>query len=658
MHTVIRLRALLLGVVLGVLICLATPYNNSYLTATLLAGGHFPLAPFFILVWLTIIMALLTKFFRGWSLFTGLELLVSWVLMVVVSGIPYTGLARTFFVNLTAPTHFATLGNRWTEALGPLLPKAWYPNSQEAVESLYNGLKGGYSMPWTEVISKIPWDAWLPVLGTWAIFILLCYFVMVCLVNLFSRQWISNERMNFPLLTLPRVMEEALDEKQFFHFLSDKYLLTGILVPVVLHTINGWGFYDPSVPTVPTLILAGPYFPGTGLFSGFSKLKIYIYPAFIGFAYMTARQISFSFWLFYLAGGLLFGLLSVVGYQVPASALGVTFGPTLQRPEETQMIGGYIVFFLFLVWLARFHLLDVARRSIGMGRAQALETEWFSSRLSFWGVILGGAGLVAWSVWFGMSLVAAVCLMLMFFIFTLVATRVICQGGIAYFTLTAAPIDGILAGTGSGFFSGVGLAMAAVMQKVLFVDLRESLMPSLLHASKVSEPVKNKRMMFVGIAVALVLGVTASFGAFLFIGYKYGFRDLQLDWEIGTVQHVYDNVQRLIETPAGPNEWVVGFAIVGAIVMLLLLICYQRFYWWPIHPIGYLTMYSSAMRILWFSFVVGWMCNHLTLRYGGVTLFRRLRLFFIGLVLGDFLMGGTFAVIGLFMDQSYQVLPN
>ena len=68
--------------------------------------------------------------------------------------------------------------------------------------------------------------------------------------------------------------------------------------------------------------------------------------------------------------------------------------------------------------------------------------------------------------------------------------------------------------------------------------------------------------------------------------------------------------------------------------------------------------YLSIMRILWFSFFLGWLANHLTIRYGGVVLFRRVRLLFAGLILGDFLMGGVFAVIGLWMGQSYLVLPN
>ncbi len=92
--------------------------------------------------------------------------------------------------------------------------------------------------------------------------------------------------------------------------------------------------------------------------------------------------------------------------------------------------------------------------------------------------------------------------------------------------------------------------------------------------------------------------------------------------------------------------------------MLLLVVCYHRLYWWPIHPIGYLTAYSSAMRILWVSFFIGWACNALCMRYGGIVLFRKLQFFFIGLIIGDFLMGGGWALIGLFADISYQVLPN
>jgi hypothetical protein len=654
----IRLRALLLGSSLALAICLITPFNNAYRQGTPLGGGHFPLAPFYFLMWLMIFTAVIRSVFKGRNLLTGKELLVSWSLMVLLSGIAWTGLARTFFINLTAPYHFATVENRWEEVLQPLLPKSWYPQSQEAIVEFYNGLAGGRQMGWLEVLDNIPWDAWLgPLLG-WTGFVLLCYIVLVCIVSLLSKQGLYHERINFPLLQVPLLMQEALDNNQLGRFFTNRFMLAGIIVPVCLHLLNGLNFYNPSIPSIPTLILAGNYFPKQGLFASFYKLKIYIYPAFIGFAFLTSKQVSFSFWLFYIAGALFIGVLYILGLNIPAAALGVTFGPTISRPEETQMVGAYLVFFVFLAWLARFHFLDILQKGFFFRQEENLEQEWLSTRLAFWGAIGGGFGIMIWGYYFGIPFLFSFLLLGAFFLFTLVATRVICQGGIAYFTLTAAPLDGIIAFFGTKFFTGMGLVVAAVVQKVLFVDLRESLMPSLLHTRKVTDKTTNNNRIFLVIMLTLIAGIVVSFLAMLVLCYKFGVRELELDWATRTTVAVYDDVYSLIESPIEPSKWVTIFTLTGAAVMLVLVICYHRFYWWPIHPIGYLTAYSSAMRILWFSFFVGWLCNALCMRYGGVGLFKKLRNFFIGLIIGDFLMAGSWAIYGLFSYSSYLVLPN
>ena len=666
----IRFRAFAVGVFLAISICAVTPYNNALLQATPLGGGHFPLAPFVILVWLTILVALLNMIFRKQAgtksfsplLLTGKELLVAWILMVLVSGIAYTGLMRTFFINLTAPFHFATVENRWEETLQPFLPQAWYPQNPNAVQLLYDGLPGGRQMAWHEVISRIPWDAWIRPLAVWSGFILLCYAMMILIVNIASRQWLDHERMNLPLLQVPQIIEDALDQHQLASFFANPYARAGILIPVILHLLNGLNFYLPSVPQIPTLILAGPYIPSQGIFSGFVKLKIYIYPAFIGFAFLTSKQISFSFWFFYLIGGMLIGVLGILGYSIPDAALGITFGPTLSRPEETQMLGAYGVFFVFLLWLGRQHLGEVIRQAFGFSSARTsvghTNDEWISLRMSFWGLAIGFSGLVVWCNYFGMPFWVAVLFLLACFMIMVVATRVICQGGIAYFTLTAAPIDGLVAFFGPKLFSGASILMAAVIQKVLFVDLRESLMPSLLHARKITNRLSHQRLIITGIGFVLVAGVIMSFFSMLFLCYKYGIRELELDWATRTTLGVYENIQAFMSTPETRSNWVLIFSITGAAVMTGLVICYHRIYWWPIHPIGYLTAYSSAMRILWFSFFLGWLFNALCMRYGGVSLFKKLRYFFIGLIIGDFLMGGIWAVVGLWGNASYLVLPD
>ena len=654
----IRLRAVVIGLILSALICALTPVNNIYAQGTPLGGGHFPLAPFYILLLTTILAGTLAKILPNARLITGQELLVIWMQMVLASGIAYTGLTRTFFINLTVPFQFATAENNWQEILQPLLPLWLYPDPT-AVDTLYNGLVGGRGMGWFELLANIPWQGWLRPLIGWGVFILLSYTVMIALINLLSKQWIHNERMNFPLLRVPQIIEEHYDNKTLSSFLLNPYLLWGLAIPVTIHLLGGLHYYFPSVPEVPTMVLAGPYFPKQGLLSGFHKLKIYIFPVFIGFAFLTSRQISLSFWVFFLLGGLLYGLLSIMGYTIPAAALGVTFGPTLARPEETQMVGAYGVFFLFLFWLSRQHLRDVVKQAFSPGiKTGETSTEWFSVRLSFWIAVAGMAAIVLWAVFFGMRLQTALLVVAAFFMITLVASRIVCQGGLGYFTLTAAPLDGLLILFGPALFSQIGLLVAAVSQKVMFVDLRESLMPSLLHARQVHHAMHNRRLLLFGIGATLVVAVTVSFTAMLALCYRYGIRELELEWATRTSITVYENIVRLNETGVEAGHWVRVFSGVGAVVMLILVACYHRFYWWPIHPIGYLTAYSSSMRILWFSFFVGWLCNAVCMRYGGVVLFKKLRFFFIGLIIGDLLMGGTWAIIGLFSDGSYQVLPD
>ena len=652
------MRAILLGSGLALAICLITPFNNAYRQGTPLAGGHFPLAPFYFFMWLALFTVFIRWLFKGRNLLTGKELLVSWALMVLLSGIAWTGLARTFFINITAPYHFASVENRWEEILNPLLPKSWYPQSPEAIDQFYNGVDGGRQMGWLEVFGQIPWDTWLVPLVGWAGFVVLCYIVIACVVSLLSKQGLYNERMNFPLLRVPLLMQEAIDNNELGRFFTNRFLLAGLLIPVCLHLLNGLSFYNPSIPSIPTLILTGKYFPKHGFFSAFYKLKIYIYPAFIGFAFLTSKQISFSFWLFHILGAVFIGLLFFLGLNIPAAALGVTFGPTLSRPEEMQMVGAYLVFFIFLAWLARFHFLDILQKGFGLSKDKNVEQEWLSTRLAFWGAVGGALAIILWCHYFGLPFLFSFIVVGAFFLFTLVATRVICQGGIAYFTLTAAPLDGVIAFFGTKFFSSVGIVVAGVVQKLLFVDLRESLMASLLHARKVTDKTTNNRRIFTVIMLTLAAGVVVSFLAMLVLCYKFGVRELGFDWATRTTVAVYDDIYSLVESPAEPSQWVTIFTLFGAAVMLVLVICYHRFYWWPIHPIGYLTAYSSAMRILWFSFFIGWLFNALCIRYGGVVLFKKLRNFFIGLIIGDFLMAGSWAIYGLFSYSSYLVLPG
>ncbi len=655
-HT-IRPRTLVAGLCSGVFLCAITPFANSYLKTTPLAGGHFPLAAFFIFMVSAVLLTLLASVSRRKPLLNGLELLTAWALMVVVSGIGFSGLVRTFFINITAPAQFADEANSWASTLLPFLPERLYPRDPAVLEALYNGLPDKVNLTFLQTMERIPWSFWLPVLAQWSVFVLLVYATLFCLANLFSGQWIVNERLNFPLLQMPKLMAEAYDEQRLFSFLSDPYLLLGLSLPVVLHLLGGLHAHIPSVPTLPTEILAGSYFPTAGLLSGFHKIKIYIIPAFIGFAFITTRQVSLSFWIFFLLAGLLTGILQAVGLQIPDSALGTLFGPSISRPEEIQVIGASLIFFGFMIWLARTYLGEVFRQCFHPA-PDVSEVGWMPARYSLIGVIVGMIALCIWSTACGMGLGAAVMLYTCFFAAMLILTKVVCQGGIPYCSMNVAPADGILSIFGSKPLGSVGLVLGMSLQKMLFVDVREALLPSLMHAEKITERMHARRYMALAVTASLILAVAASFVSMLYLGYRYGIQDLDMDWATRTTQSVYSNSHRLLEFPQTPGNWLFFFVLAGAVVMLVLVLCYYLLPWWPIHPIGYLMAYSSSMRILWFSFLLGWICNALCLRYGGTFLFRRIRLVFIGLIIGDFCMGAFWALISLQTGISYLVLPS
>ena len=124
--------------------------------------------------------------------------------------------------------------NRWEEVLQPLLPKGWYPASREAIDDFYNGISGapadGAGWRWSGRSPGAHGRA-----RCWSGPASFCCAIslMICIVSLLSRQPLYNERMNFPLLRVPILMQEAIDEDRLWAFLTHRYLLVGLMIPVV-----------------------------------------------------------------------------------------------------------------------------------------------------------------------------------------------------------------------------------------------------------------------------------------------------------------------------------------------------------------------------------------------------------------------------------------
>jgi hypothetical protein len=241
-----------------------------------LSGGHFPLAPFFILVWMVVLFALIgSRMTKKAPIFTGIELLDH-------LGHHGGGLAAWATPDWCAPSlstsprpiispPTATAGPR----LQPLLPEGLYPakaTRPRPWRPCTTAWRAAGTWVFFELLAHIPWDAWITPLLAWGGFILLAYFVMLCLVNLFSRQWVVNERVNFPLLRVPQLMAQAFDEQWLGRLFPKPLLpLRADHGTVCLHLMNGLSFYFPEMPPIPTLILAGSYFGKHGCSPAFTS---------------------------------------------------------------------------------------------------------------------------------------------------------------------------------------------------------------------------------------------------------------------------------------------------------------------------------------------------------------------------------------------------
>jgi hypothetical protein len=86
--------------------------------------------------------------------------------------------------------------------------------------------------------------------------------------------------------------------------------------------------------------------------------------------------------------------------------------------------------------------------------------------------------------------------------------------------------------------------------------------------------------------------------------------------------------------PAEAHSRLGHFAF-GATLTTALASLRLRYAWWPLHPVGFLLVYSWGIRNIWFSIFVGWLAKVVLLNFGGADLFRRARPVFVGLILGE-----------------------
>ena len=667
----IRFPAIIVGLLLVGAMCAITPYNNYFLQNSKIAGNHLPVGSIFGLLLLVFLVNVpLRKLSsvggHGRFAFSATELTVVWMMLIVAVGIPSMGLLQFLLPSLVALRYFATTENDWAETLHPHVPEWMIITDARAVTDFYEGISPGES---------VPWILWIKPLLIWGLFVFIFYLTTLCLSTILRKQWVERERFSFPLIQIPiQLAAEPARGTLLNAFFKNRLLWAGMVLPVILHLINGLHAHFPTVPEIPLIYNIHRAFtekPWHTL-GWWPAMRLVIYFSVIGIASLLTLEVSFSLWFFYL----FFKLQYII-----MNASGLSISPWISCSR--QVMGGYLVFVPAVFWIGREHIADIFRFSVsrnafdrtngadGVLLRNPKTTLSFSTisergdrneplpyRVALLGFLFGFAILTVFLVVAGMTTWVAVVTLLSIFFTSIVLTWMVVNGGLLLVQAPFFPSEYIDITLGSGAVGQKSLAILS-FQRTFLRDWGEFMMPNFLHSFKAADEVRLARRKVVpimGIAIAVAALVSVYFSLTLI--YDKGALFLQSWSFVVAPRNYFQRMSSLIQFPVETKWDEVYSMIAGAGFTGFMLWMRQNFVWCSLHPIGYLLGATYPPFHLWSSIFIGWFIKYTALKFGGASTYRKLRPVAFGLIFGEYVMVGVWMIVGFFTGIGYFALPS
>jgi hypothetical protein len=235
------------------------------------------------------------------------------------------------------------------------------------------------------------------------------------------------------------------------------------------------------------------------------------------------------------------------------------------------------------------------------------------------------------------------------FVLVLGVARLVAQGGVFFVLQEWKPVDIIHGVSGGRALSGAAAVTGQMHNNVFFWDVRELLSAHVMNALRIA-PVfgRRRRLLLPAMGAAIVLAMPVAGYSSLRMYYDVGAYNVATAW--GTRNHpinTFNKADRMIATPSQSAEPKYGALAAGGGVMLFLTIARTRFYWWPVHWLGFMMGSSYAAHMLWLSVMLGWLTKVLTMRFCGGRALALVRRFFMGVILAESLGIAASTVLGL-----------
>lgn len=545
-------------------------------------------------------------------------------LQILVSLMPYA-------------TRFSTPENKWQSLFADRLPDWLIVKDKTAVDHFYLG---------GDLYDPANYGPWLVPVLWWSAFVIVLVSMFLCMNVLLRKQWTERERLSYPLVQLP--LEMTSEKTPMFR---NGLLWLGVGVAACIDIVNGISVLCPSVPQLPIKLPTQQITFTTRPWIYMGTLSLKFYPFGIGLGMLLPVDLLFSCWFFFLAWRAQYLITGQFGLE---TVRGMPF-------VNEQSFGAYMGISVFAIAVSRRHFINLGKHFLGMPSEVDDSGEPIRYRWAMWFLILGCMFLFWFSRRAGMSVYVIIPFFIIYFAMSVAITRMRAELGPPAHDLHAAGPERIIATVVGP--RELGTANLSVMSMFFWFNraYRSHVMPIQLEGYKMAE---RARISYSGLTwamlIATIAGTFSAFWVILHLLYQYGAAKQMGPPNVPLIfgGEAWNRMDSWLKypLPADTNRTiaiVIGFAVTIALNSLRM-----RIPWFPFHPVGYAVSSSWSLNQLWMALLVAWIIKLLVLRYGGLKLYRQVLPFFLGIIIGECVVGSLWTIIGIvFGVQSYAFWP-
>jgi hypothetical protein len=412
--------------------------------------------------------------------------------------------------------------------------------------------------------------------------------------------------------------------------------------------IGTWNTFSRNFPSLPLIDVRGEVLNLANVvtdrpWNAIGWTPVSLYPFIIGIAYLLNTEVTLSCWLFYIFVKAERVITAAFGWDAIGRG-----GFNVMPYTEHQGAGAFLAIALLSLWYGRKQIWAELVEN-------KTEPDAIAPRRALFGFSLGFAFLMAFAILGGMRFVTAFALLALSLLYMAAATRLRAEIGNAWlFGPQVDPNTIVTTTLGTAALKPKELTVMAFLRNITTFDLRCLPMPHQLDAVKFARTVGLPiRKLHWALVVGSIVAAPFAFVSVVKVLYQLGAAAKADAWRIYMGRQPFNQLEGYLRQPIKPDWREIAAIAFGFAFTVGLTALRAHLLSLPLHPFGYAIANTETMNKTWLPFMIAWAIKSFVLRYFGAKTYRALMPIFVGLILGDFLHGGLWTVVGCLVPNFY-----